>query len=124
MSEEARERALKALETIRCPAACTEMELHEQAARAFERFGLCARHEAVLGPRCRIDFMIGGTGVEIKKSRPRRDALLRQLRRYAACEQVEELIVVAPRGVDLPRTVSGKRLTMLSLERLWGISMP
>lgn len=124
MGETERERVLCALETIRCPAACTEMELHGQAARAFERFGLCARHEAVLGPRCRIDFLVGGIGVEIKKSRPQPAALLRQLRRYAACEQVEELIVVAPRGVNLPRTAGGKRITMVGLERLWGISLP
>lgn len=124
MSEEERERVLKALETIRCPAACTEMELHEQAARAFERFGLPARHEVALGPRCRIDFMVGGIGVEIKKSRPQPAALISQLRRYAACAQVEELIVVAPRGVNLPKTALGKRVTMVGLERLWGISLP
>ncbi len=124
MGDEARNRALEALMTIRCPAACSETELHEQAARAFARFHLPARHEAVLGPRCRIDFMVGGIGVEIKKSRPQRAALLRQLTRYAACPQVEELIVVAPRGVNLPKAVMGKRVTMVGLERLWGISLP
>ena len=43
---------------------------------------------------------------------------------YAACAQVESLVVIAPRGVDLPRTIGGKRVTMLGLERLWGISLP
>lgn len=124
MDGETRSRVLEALETIRCPAACSEMELHEQAAGVFARFGLPARHEVLLGPRCRIDFMVGGIGVEIKKSRPERAALLRQLTRYAACPQVEELIVVAPRGVNLPRTAMGKRVTMVGLERLWGISLP
>ncbi len=33
-------------------------------------------------------------------------------------------MIIAPRGVDLPRTVCGKRVTMLGLERLWGISLP
>lgn len=119
-----RERVLDALRTIRCPAAGGEMELHDMAAQAFMQAGLQARHEAVLAPGRRIDFMVDGIGVEIKKSRPNRTALLAQLKRYAACEEIKELIVVAPRGVDLPGKVGGKRVTMLALERLWGISLP
>lgn len=115
---------VQALRQIRCGAACTEEELHAQAARAFEQAGLEARHEVRLGPRCRIDFMVGGVGVEIKKSRPERAKLIGQLTRYAACDQVETLIVMAPRGVNLPGMIGGKRVIMLALERLWGISLP
>ena len=115
---------MQALLTIRCGAACTEEELHAQALGALSAAGLEPCHEVRLSPRCRIDVMCGGVGIEIKKSRPQRAALLRQLERYAACVQVESLVVVAPRGVDLPRTIGGKRVTMLGLERLWGISLP
>lgn len=124
MAVEEHERVMGALQTIRCAAAGTEMELHEQAARAFAQAGLCAAHEVRLAPRCRIDFMVGSVGVEIKKSRPQTAALLRQLARYAACPQVSELIVIAPRGVNLPRQIGGKRVTMMGLERLWGVSLP
>lgn len=124
MGDAQREKVLSALSNIHCPAACGEMELHEMAAKALERAELDVRHEVKLAPRCRIDFMAGGVGIEIKKSRPQPAALVRQLARYAACEQVEELIVVAPRGVNLPKTIGGKRVTMLALERLWGISLP
>lgn len=119
-----RERVLSALAQIRCPAVCTEMELHDMVARALTDAGLEVKHEAVLAPRCRIDFMAGGVGVEIKKNRPQPAALKRQLARYAACEQVKELVVVAPRGVRLPAQMGNKRVTMLALERLWGISLP
>lgn len=118
------EAVLAALRGIRCGAACTEEELHALALAALEAAGLSPRHEARLAPRCRIDILCGGVGIEIKKSRPQRAALLRQIARYATCEQVAELVVVAPRGVDLPRCVGGKRVTMLGLERLWGISLP
>ena len=118
------EAVLAALRGIRCGAACTEEELHGLALAALEAAGLSPRHEVRLGPRCRIDVMCGSIGIEIKKSRPQRAALLRQLARYAACDQVAQLVVIAPRGVDLPRTVCGKRVTMLGLERLWGISLP
>ena len=117
-------RIVCALASIRCGAACTEEELHAQVARALEESGLEARHEARLAPRCRIDFMVGGVGIEIKKSRPDRTKLLAQLIRYAACEQVQALVVAAPRGVNLPREIGGKPVTMVALERLWGISLP
>ena len=117
-------RVVRAMETIRCSAACSEEELHNQVAQAMARCGLEARHEVRLAPRCRIDFLCGGVGIEIKKSRPERAKLIAQLTRYAACEQVKALVVAAPRGVNLPREIGGKRVTMVALERLWGISLP
>ena len=100
-----------ALGTLRVGAADSEERLHEQAAEAFARAG-------------RIDFMVGGVGVEIKKKRPQRAPLIAQLTRYASCPQVERLVVLAPRGVDLPKSIGGKPVTMMSLERLWGIMLP
>lgn len=113
-----------ALETIRCGAACTEAQLHGLAAQAFAQAGIAAQHEARLAPRCRIDFLAGSVGIEIKKNRPERSRLLAQLARYAACDQVGALVVVAPRGVDLPQRIGGKPVKMMSLERLWGIFLP
>lgn len=113
-----------ALGTLRVGAADSEERLHEQAAEAFARAGLEAAHEVRLAPRCRIDFMVGGVGVEIKKKRPQRAPLIAQLTRYASCPQVERLVVLAPRGVDLPKSIGGKPVTMMSLERLWGIMLP
>ena len=118
------ERIVRAMETIRCGAACTEEALHAQVARALRADGLVPEHEVRLAPRCRIDFMCGSVGIEIKKSRPERTKLMAQLARYAACEQVEALIVAAPRGVKLPGVIGGKPVTLVALERLWGISLP
>ena len=113
-----------ALCTLRVGAADSEEQLHEQAAEAFARAGLEAAHEVRLAPRCRIDFMVGGVGVEIKKKRPQRAPLIAQLTRYANCPQVERLVVLAPHGVDLPKSIGGKPVMMMSLERLWGIMLP
>ena len=113
-----------AIETIRCGATCTEEELHTQIIRALQAQGLDAQHEVRLAPRCRIDFMCSGVGIEVKKSRPERSKLIAQLTRYAACAQVQALIVAAPKGVNLPREIAGKRIVMVALERLWGISLP
>ncbi len=124
MCEDMTMRVVCALKTIRCSAACTEEELHIQTAQALRAAGLEAQHEVSLAPRCRIDFMCGGVGIEIKKSRPERAKLIAQLMRYAACEQVHSLVVAAPRGVNLPREIAGKQVTLIALERLWGISLP
>ena len=124
MVDEETLRVAEALGAIRCSASAAEEELHAQAAQALEAAGIGAAHEVRLAPRCRIDFMAGGIGIEIKKKRPERAKLIAQLSRYAACPQVRALIVVAPRGVNLPRQIGGKPVTMLALERLWGISLP
>ena len=113
-----------ALSAVRCGACSSEEELHSLIARALKEAGIDAQHEVRLAPRCRIDFMAGSVGIEIKKSRPQRAALMTQLARYTGCSQVSELVVIAPRGVNMPKTIGGKRVTMLALERLWGISLP
>jgi len=117
-------RIVCALETIRCGASCSEEQLHDQVAQALIDAGVSAQHEARLAPRCRIDFLAGGVGIEIKKSRPDRAKLMAQLARYAACEQIDALVVAAPRGVDLPKAIGGKPVILVALERLWGISLP
>lgn len=118
------EQVIDALSTIRCGAACTEEELHALVTGALADADIAAVHEARLAPRCRIDFLAGDIGVEIKKKRPERAKLLAQIERYAACDQVAQMVVVAPRGVNLPERVGGKRVVMFALERLWGICLP
>ena len=118
------QRARDALSAIRCGAADTEEALHAQVKAALEEAGFAPVHEARLAPRCRIDFLVGDLGIEIKKSRPNPAQLKAQLARYAACEQVGALLVIAPRGVNLPRTIDGKRVYQIALERLWGIALP
>lgn len=118
------ERILSSVSAIRCSAADSEAVLHARVAEAFESAEIPYVHEARLAPRCRIDFLVGKTGIEIKKRRPERSKLMVQLTRYAACAQIEYLIVLAPRGVNLPDSICGKKVKMISLERLWGISLP
>ena len=113
-----------ALSAIRCGASDTEEKLHALVAQALSDAGIEAVHEARLAPRCRIDFLAGSVGIEIKKKRPERAKLIAQLTRYAACDRIGALIVVAPRGVYLPAAIGGKRVRLLALERLWGISLP
>ena len=113
-----------AVGSIRCGASDTEEALHAQVLSALCEAGFTPVHEARLAPRCRIDFLVEDLGIEIKKSRPNPTQLKSQLARYAACRQIAQLLVIMPRGVNLPKTIGGKPVYQIALERLWGISLP
>lgn len=68
-----------------------------------------AQREVVLDARCRIDFLVGGTGIEVKVDGSIAD-LIRQLIRYSKFEQVLELVVVSTRAKhrDVPAEIGGK----------------
>lgn len=124
MDEMQMRRVQDAICAIRCGAADSEEALHHQVCAALTAAGFSPVHEARLAPRCRIDFLVEDLGIEIKKSRPNAAQLKAQLARYAACGEVGALLVIAPRSVNLPKTIGGKRVTQIALERLWGISLP
>ncbi len=124
MDEAQMTRVLMAVSTIRCGAADSEETLHARVREALDAAGCSPVHEARLAPRCRIDFLVGGIGIEIKKNRPNPARLRAQLARYAACPQIGQLLVIAPRGVNLPKEIGGKPIAQIALERLWGISLP
>ena len=115
---------LNALRELRSPFALYEADIHGWVASRLTEAGLPFVHEAVIGKGCRIDFLVGGIGVEIKKGKPAAAALLPQLRRYAACEAVTGLIVLTQRSVRLPDALSGKPVRQLTLSQLWGVALP
>ena len=117
------EAVLSALRTLRVPLQRGEYDLHGLVREALERAGLQADHEVPLAPRCRIDFLCEGVGVEIKRGRIEHAKVLTQLRRYAACESVKALVLVTERTLALPDELSGKPLRILCLNRLWGIAL-
>ena len=117
------EQLLAALRTIRAPLERGEYDLHALVEAALTRAGIEYRHEVSLAPRCRIDFLCGGIGIEVKRGQPERARIRQQLARYAACGQVEALVLVTERAVDLPATLSGKPLRSVCLRKLWGIAL-
>lgn len=115
---------LRALSTLRVPAAPEEYDIHTLVAAALERAGIAARHEARLCPGCRIDFLCGHVGIEVKKNRPPRASLMKQIARYAASPDISALILVAPGDLRLPREVCGVPVECVALARLWGVALP
>lgn len=115
---------LEALEELRSPFALYETDIHQWVGKRLAEAGLPCQHEARLAPGCRIDFLVGSVGIEIKKGKPDADSLRRQLARYAACDAVEALVVLTQRSVPLPSTVLGKPVRTIVLNQLWGVALP
>ena len=115
---------LDALKELRSPFALYETDLHQMVAKRLTDAGLDFIHEAKLGPGCRIDFLVGHIGVEIKKGKPDVNALKRQLARYAVFDEIEAIVVLSPRAVSLPGSVLGKPVHVIVLNHLWGVALP
>jgi len=115
---------LSALSALRIPPGTPELKMHARIAAGLEAAGIACIHEVKLAPRCRIDFLADGIGIEVKCGKPSRRALLRQLGRYAACKEIHALILVVERSANLPAHVGGKPCYCLSMNRLWGIALP
>ena len=113
-----------ALSNVRMPAQPEEYDIHAQVASALGAASLAYEHEYRLGPRCRIDFKVGRVGIEVKKGRPASSDLTRQLRRYLESDELDAVIVVTQRVTRLPETILGKRVELISLNRLWGVALP
>lgn len=115
---------LHTLRSIRAPIQQGEYDLHALVRAALDGANIPCTHEVPLAPRCRIDFLCGGgVGIEIKRGQPDRKRILAQLTRYAACAQVNTLILVTERTVALPNTINGKPVLCVCLNRLWGIAL-
>ncbi|MBQ9197963.1 MAG: DEAD/DEAH box helicase [Clostridia bacterium] len=116
------ERIMEALRSIRAPLATDEYDLHLLARQALAQHAIPCVHEAVLASRCRIDILCDRVGIEIKRGKPTRAALIRQLTRYAQTGKMDAVIVLSEQSVDLPETIAGIPVKTLSLYKLWGIA--
>ena len=118
------QKLIQALSTLRPPAVMDEDELQLAVAQRLEECAIPFVREARIGPGCRADFLLeGGVVIEIKaKPRPY-SVLMRQLRRYAACESVTSLLLVINAPAHLPAYVGGKPLAVLNTKSLWGVAL-
>ena len=117
------EQVLLALTAIRAPQTQDEYDLHGLTADALQRADIEFRHEAPLASRCRIDFLCGTVGIEIKRGRPDRLAVEKQLRRYADTGKLTALILLSEKTVaSLPGFLGGIPVYPVSLYKLWGVA--
>lgn len=117
------QRILNALSAIRISAQPEEFEIHQQIARALETAAIPYSHEHRLAPGCRIDFLCGSVGIEVKKSRPDAARLRAQLKRYLDGTELTAIIVVLQKPCSLPDRICSKPVCTVALNRLWGVAL-
>ena len=117
-------RIVEAIETLRISPQNQEYDLHALISSALSERSIHHEHEARIGAGCRVDFLIDRIAIEIKIGKPSSSALRKQLERYLMCDVLEGIIVVTERSTSLPHTIHGKRIVNISLNRLWGVSLP
>ena len=118
------EAVLQALRDIRLPYALYEANIHRRVEEALLARSIAFIHEAKLSKGCRIDFLAGSVGIEIKKGKPNTKRLLQQLARYVSHDALESLVVVSWYSVPVPAQIGGKRTELVVLSQLWGPSLP
>lgn len=118
------DRVLLAVKGIRSPIAVEETELHRLVEGALAAAGLPCAHEVAIAPGCRIDFLSGGVGIEIKRSRPNKRTLVAQATRYLASPRLESLLIICEKNPGIPASILGKPCLVVSLSALWGIAVP
>jgi len=117
-------RILCALRVLLVPATPGEYDLHALVACALKESGLGFTHEARLGPGCRVDFLCDTIAIEVKKGKPQKSALVKQIQKYIAFDEVSGLIVVSQKNVSLRTNSFAKPVSVLCLDKLWGVALP
>lgn len=115
---------IDALCAMRPPFALYEADLHRMVGDRLSECGFIFQHEAPIAKGCRIDYLVGTVGVEIKKGKPQAAGLIKQLLRYAMSDCVQSFVVVSWQRVTLPRAIAGKPVKAIVLSQLWGVSLP
>lgn len=116
------EAVLSALRSLRAPLSLDEYDLHQQIAQVLTVNNFHFLHEVALMSRCRIDFLVGDIGIEVKRGRPNKTQLTKQTERYLSSEKLSAIILVSEQSFDMPSTISNKPCRTLSLRKLWGLT--
>lgn len=93
-----------------------EISLHNEISDVLTAAGITHAREVVMGPRNRIDLLVGRTGIEVKIAGQVAN-VTRQLQRYAERDEIDSLILITTiaKHSTIPRTISGKPVHIHSL---------
>jgi hypothetical protein len=114
------EKIASILRNLRVHVVKEEVHIHNDIKVLFDNNNIKYSYEHKLGRGNRIDFLVeNGVGVEVKKGKPNRTQVIKQLNRYLEFEDVKEIILVIERSMDIPEEIKGKKCKVIALNKLW-----
>ncbi len=120
------EEVLSAIKQLRVGKIYDEYELQAAIADVFDKHKIAYSKERRLGPGSRVDFLTqSGAAVEVKKGKPNRTRLIKQISRYAEYPEVKAVVIVVETSLRIPvtQTTNGKPCAVVGLQKLWGIAL-
>lgn len=115
---------LKVLKNLRVNTIDDEYKLQQKIAEQLTFANIDFKKEYVLGPRNRVDFMIdGGIAIEVKKGKPNKQQVIRQIERYTEFQKVTAVILVVETSLNIPKKINNKECVSFGLNKLWGIAL-
>jgi hypothetical protein len=101
-----------------------ESQIYTEIERVFKESGILYEREVKIGSRMRIDFLCGNVGVEVKKGKPNRCKVEKQVTRYCKSDRINSLVLVVERSLFSHLNESnGKKVYYVALNKLWGLSV-
>lgn len=95
-----------------------EKGLQATIAERLDAAGITYEREHRLSPADVIDFISDRVGIEVKIKGGKR-AILRQVERYAASDQIDAIILVTSVALGMPAEIAGKPVRVVSIGRAW-----
>ena len=118
------DKVLNILTQLRIGVLPDEYILQNQIASLLQANDILFDKEYKLGRGNRVDFLTAdGIAIEVKKGKPNKASVLRQLQRYAEYEEIQGIILVVETSLTVPHDVAGKPCRALGLQKLWGIAL-
>ena len=115
---------IEILKQLRVGVLTDEYTLQNQIAEYLHKSGIEFTKEYKLGRGSRVDFLTStGIAIEVKKGKPNKASVNKQLCRYAEHEKITGIILVVEKSLVVPRTIAGKPCVVLGLQKLWGIAL-
>lgn len=115
---------IKVLKKLRINGIYEEYEIQADISKILKEHGIRFIKEYKLGPRNRIDFLLdNGIGIEVKKGKPNRSNVIAQIQRYTKFNEIDCLILVIERSMDIPSEINSKPCFSIGLNKQWGIAV-
>lgn len=126
-TKQATDRVLAALNTLKWQPTDSEFDVQDAVAKKLSEANVDFQREVVIGPHCRVDFVINVSSqiiaLEVKRGKQAPNRVVAQIERYAACPNVVAIILVLDRGlIRIPTSIGETPVTTVTLTKNWGIA--